>query len=119
MRARVVMLLAVVASGCDAEPTETAISNGRTLYQAYGCAVCHGAEGRGDGIASRTLVPKPRDFSDTAAFEQGHSVAEIAATIAGGVRRQGSGMAAFPHIPRDERLAIAAYVYSLHRKGKS
>lgn len=112
-------LVALVATGCRVEPTDGAIANGRVLYQAYGCAACHGTEGRGDGVASRALYPKPRDLFDPSAFAQGGSVPEIAATIAGGVRRPGSGMAAFPHIPRDERLEIAAYVYSLRRKGKS
>ena len=32
------------------------------LYR-LNCAVCHGAEGRGNGRAARFLFPKPRDFS--------------------------------------------------------
>lgn len=30
------------------------------------CATCHGPEGRGDGPASDSLNPKPRDYSDKA-----------------------------------------------------
>ena len=30
------------------------------------CASCHGAGGKGDGIASAALNPKPRDLSDAA-----------------------------------------------------
>jgi mono/diheme cytochrome c family protein len=30
------------------------------------CVPCHGATGRGDGVASKTLTPPPRDFSDPA-----------------------------------------------------
>jgi mono/diheme cytochrome c family protein len=30
------------------------------------CAVCHGAEGRGDGPGGAALDPKPRDFHDPA-----------------------------------------------------
>src|SRR5262249_14443873 len=30
------------------------------------CALCHGAEGHGDGIAARGLNPKPRNFHDLA-----------------------------------------------------
>ncbi len=30
------------------------------------CAVCHGAEGRGDGPGGTALVPKPRNYHDTA-----------------------------------------------------
>jgi mono/diheme cytochrome c family protein len=28
------------------------------------CAPCHGADGRGDGAASASLTPKPRNFRD-------------------------------------------------------
>ena len=30
------------------------------------CALCHGADGRGDGVASKGLNPKPRNFHDQA-----------------------------------------------------
>ena len=30
------------------------------------CALCHGADGHGDGIASKGLNPKPRNFHDVA-----------------------------------------------------
>lgn len=30
------------------------------------CAVCHGAQGAGDGAASAGLTPKPRNFQDKA-----------------------------------------------------
>jgi mono/diheme cytochrome c family protein len=30
------------------------------------CSPCHGAEGRGDGVASASLVPRPRNFHDAA-----------------------------------------------------
>jgi len=30
------------------------------------CAACHGASGKGDGIAAGALNPKPRDYSDKA-----------------------------------------------------
>ncbi len=36
--------------------------NGKELYQ-FRCAVCHGDEGMGDGIAADKLYPRPRDFS--------------------------------------------------------
>lgn len=35
---------------------------GRELYQ-FRCAVCHGEEGRGDGLSADFLYPRPRDFS--------------------------------------------------------
>jgi len=38
------------------------VARGRALY-AQKCAVCHGAEGRGDGPAEFVLFPKPRDLT--------------------------------------------------------
>ncbi|MFN7917700.1 MAG: c-type cytochrome [Vicinamibacterales bacterium] len=35
---------------------------GRALYEKH-CVECHGAEGRGDGPAALTLMPRPRDFT--------------------------------------------------------
>ena len=35
---------------------------GKDLYQ-HRCAVCHGEEGAGDGIAAEQTYPRPRDFS--------------------------------------------------------
>ncbi len=35
---------------------------GDELYQ-FRCAVCHGEEGAGDGVAAELMYPKPRDFT--------------------------------------------------------
>jgi mono/diheme cytochrome c family protein len=40
------------------------LEKGKTIYNGIGaCAACHGALGKGDGVASAALNPKPRDFS--------------------------------------------------------
>jgi len=36
------------------------------LVFAKRCALCHGAGGHGDGVASKGLTPKPRNFHDVA-----------------------------------------------------
>jgi mono/diheme cytochrome c family protein len=41
------------------------VSHGQQIYQAR-CALCHGAEGKGDGPASAALNPKPRNHTDGA-----------------------------------------------------
>jgi mono/diheme cytochrome c family protein len=41
---------------------QTAIKKGKTLYLQL-CAVCHGDKGKGDGVASAALNPKPANFT--------------------------------------------------------
>ena len=67
---RLLMLIAIVpvavlaltvissAEGGDA-------AKGKEVYGTY-CTSCHGPEGKGDGVASAALDPKPRDLSDAA-----------------------------------------------------
>ncbi|MDQ7801601.1 MAG: cytochrome c [Armatimonadota bacterium] len=45
--------------------TEQSVQLGHQLYRAH-CAVCHGSEGRGDGPAAASLVPRPADLRRTA-----------------------------------------------------
>ncbi len=41
---------------------ERAAMDGKALYQ-FRCAVCHGEEGAGDGVAADFMYPRPRDFT--------------------------------------------------------
>jgi len=41
------------------------VARGKKLFQAN-CASCHGAQGRGDGPVSKTLLPKPADLASMA-----------------------------------------------------
>ncbi len=40
-------------------------AKGKETFQST-CAACHGAEGKGDGVAAQALDPKPRNLSDAA-----------------------------------------------------
>ena len=40
-------------------------AKGKETFQTT-CAACHGAEGKGDGVAAAALDPKPRNLSDAA-----------------------------------------------------
>lgn len=40
------------------QPTEAVLAKGRALYETY-CAVCHGAQGKGDGPIASKIPPPP------------------------------------------------------------
>ncbi len=49
--------------------TGVAPTGGEELYRDY-CAVCHGAEGRGDGPAASSFDPPPPDLTDAERVQQ-------------------------------------------------
>ena len=44
--------------------TPEAVAEGKKVYEKR-CWYCHGIEGKGDGPASKTMFPKPRNFTRT------------------------------------------------------
>ena len=88
------------------------VQDGKALYARYGCTVCHGMDGHGDGPVSYTLKPPPRDFRDPGAYRVGRDVVTIAGTLRDGMPDSPS-MVPFPHIKDEERFKIAMYVASL------
>ncbi len=85
------------------------MAHARTLYQQQ-CAVCHGADGHGDGPAGAMLEPAPTDFHDLTRFE-GRSLLGLYTTVTDGV--EGTGMAAFGDALSDEdRWALTFLVGS-------
>lgn len=85
----------------------------RSLYVTNGCVPCHGDDGAGDGGLAPTLVPRPRDFRDAAAFKYGRDVDRIAQTIASGLIAYPTPMPAYGHLSLEDRKQLAAYVSSL------
>ncbi|PIQ23187.1 hypothetical protein COW36_19195 [bacterium (Candidatus Blackallbacteria) CG17_big_fil_post_rev_8_21_14_2_50_48_46] len=73
------VLLSAAASGLKAQAAGGDAKAGKALYTAQ-CAMCHGAAGKGDGVAGKSLKPAPRDFSK-GKFLYGSSDAQIAAFI--------------------------------------
>ncbi|MEZ4361207.1 MAG: cytochrome c [Kofleriaceae bacterium] len=51
------------AAAPPATVTPDATAKAQEIF-ALRCSPCHGAEGRGDGAASKALVPPPRNFHD-------------------------------------------------------
>ena len=88
------------------------VQDGKALYRQYGCTVCHGMDGHGDGPVSYTLKPPPRDFRDPGAYRIGRDVVSIAGMLKDGIPDSPS-MVPFPHIKDEERFKIAMYVASL------
>ena len=65
------------ASDVAREPNEVDWSHGnptrgQELYTTH-CAICHGGAGAGDGIATPSLNPKPRDFRDGRFYLDGNA----------------------------------------------
>jgi len=102
------MALALAAGACGRGSEE----RGRRLYAEHGCAVCHGASGRGDGPSARRLDTPPRDFTDPRAYRRGSSREEIAASI----RKGGGAMPAFTDVSESEAADIAAWIVSLQQQ---
>jgi mono/diheme cytochrome c family protein len=85
------------------------------MFAQHGCAVCHGAEGRGDGRSAKRLDIPPGDFADPRTYRQGASPNDIAASI-----RYGAGaMPAFHDISDAESADIAAWIVSLHGRPRT
>lgn len=64
---RTLLVTAAVMAAIIASVTAQAAdaSAGKAKFQQL-CASCHGATGKGDGVASAALNPKPRNLSDAA-----------------------------------------------------
>lgn len=116
--ARLVCSLACLGVGHVACAPRSSAEEGRALFKANGCASCHGPAGHGDGPVAETLVRRPRDLRDVAAFKGGTSEGAIATTIAYGLG-PGAQMARFGHLTDAERRSIALFVISLQNNPRA
>jgi DMSO reductase family type II enzyme heme b subunit len=97
----------VVTSMKDKIQSQQAKMTGIEIYR-FRCAVCHGEEGDGDGVAAEFLYPKPRDFTN-AIFKYKTSPGELPArdedlfnTIKYGLT--GTSMPAWKTLLTDEQI---------------
>lgn len=72
------------------------------------CVTCHGAEGKGDGVAGVALNPKPRNFHAADGWKNGRKVSEMYKTLQFGI--PGSGMPPYDYLSPEERIAVISYV---------
>lgn len=119
-----VVCACVVVMGCgekakeepvvEVQLTKVDIEKGQALYKRYGCAVCHGRNGHGNGQIARTLNPRPRDFHKVMEYKFGRSVEAITRTIAKGtINERGMGMPGYPQISEADRRMIAGFIVSM------
>ena len=98
-----------MAVACGAAGCSSAEQRGQQLYAERGCAVCHGAGGRGDGPAAKRLDSPPTDLTDARAYRQGASQDQIVVSI-----RNGAGaMPPFRDLTGPEAADMAAWIVSL------
>jgi len=76
---------------------------------AMNCAGCHGASGRGDGVASAAMQPKPMDWSSPAV--QSDTDGELFWKITNGR----GAMPAWKQLPEAQRWQIVSYIRTLKK----
>ncbi len=110
--------------GCESRPVEKAstkvdnVTKGKALYLSYGCAVCHGKNGDGQGLSSKSFYPPPIDLHEPKAYRHGNTKVDIRNTIKFGVREENSGMPAFDHLTEQELAQLTDFLISLQMKEK-
>ncbi len=91
-------------------PNPALMAKGKAIY-AQNCATCHGPEGLGDGAAGKGLNPKPRNFTENAAWKNGTHIENIYKTLDEGIK--GSSMVSYSYLSKKDRMALAHVVQSL------
>lgn len=107
-----------VALGPEPQATAQTVAHGKQLYEKAGCASCHGAEGHGDGPASREMEDsfgspiRPRNFHIEGEFKRGRTPRDIVLTITTG--NDGTPMPSFSSaLTRQEVWAVANFLMSM------
>ncbi len=89
------------------------IAKGKELFNTN-CSSCHGESGQGNGPASATLNPPPRNFVDPSKqiWKNGPKPSNMFVTLQEGIPN--TGMASFSIIPPEDRFAIIQYVQTFN-----
>jgi len=86
------------------------VKHGAAVFKTN-CAMCHGAEGKGDGIAGKALKPPPRNFVE-GKWTRGGGELAMFATIQNGV--PGTSMQGYKDaLPAKDRWALVQFIHSI------
>ncbi len=115
---KVIFLLFCLSWGCELAGADTATvaDQGKELYLSYGCALCHGGNGDGNGINAQKFNPPPTNFHDPQAYLHGQDRDSIRRSIQYGIKEDSSIMPAFEDIPPEELSQIISYLQFLQKK---
>ena len=91
------------------KPSDNLIAKGKNLFTTN-CIACHGANGKGDGVAAASLTPKPRNFTSKQGWINGPKLSGIYKTLSEGIK--GSAMVAFNTLTPEDKFALAQYIRS-------
>ncbi|OHB41014.1 MAG: hypothetical protein A2Y11_01545 [Planctomycetes bacterium GWC2_39_26] len=101
--------------------TADAIADGKKVYEKR-CWYCHGIEGRGDGPASKTMFPKPRNFTRneykvrSTAFGSVPTDEDLFRIITSGI--EGTAMPFWITISETERWQVIYYIKTFNEQFK-
>lgn len=97
-------------------------AKGKEIYNGKGvCGTCHGATGKGDGVAAAAMNPKPRSFAkgqfqyDTDGDGKTGTDNDLLNILKNGTAKYGGSatMPANPNIPEGELRNVIAYIRTL------
>ena len=90
-------------------PNDQLLAKGKQLF-AQNCAMCHGAEGKGDGVAGASLNPKPRDLVE-GKWKKGGTRLGLFEVITNGLPP--SSMQGYKHMTANERWSLVHFIRGL------
>ena len=117
---RILFLTAAIAVLIPAAASAGDAAAGKAVFD-VNCATCHGMLGKGDGVLSAALNPKPRDLSsgefkfDTDGDGKNGTDADLKNVIAQGAAAFGGSplMAPWPALADADVANVIAYIRSL------
>ncbi|TGK02750.1 cytochrome c [Leptospira langatensis] len=91
------------------------LEQGKEIF-VQNCASCHGEKGAGDGVASASLNPKPRNYKAPAnEWKNGPTEAGVLKTLNNGIPGNPQLMVAFKYLGEEKLKLVAKYVVYLNQ----